>query len=250
MRNPVKLRRKELKRKPAEEKEIYSVGELVVLMNHHSIPWPLRVLNALCLLTGMREGEACGRRWKDLDDECQPLGSLYVHDQYNGLPLKQAEQPRMVPVHPELSRILVAWAQEGFELYTGRRRARRTTSSRRRRNRAKQPNWTRSMFYKAFVKHAEAAGVGPRTLHSTRHTFISIARRGGADKSDLEKVTHNATGDIIDRYTHKDWEPLCAAVLCVRLDVLPELHSPPRKPGDSGGKGPSFLVRSRQNWPQ
>jgi hypothetical protein len=56
-----------------------------------------------------------------------------------------------------------------------------------------------------------------RTLHSSRHTFITMCRRGGARKDVLEKVTHNAKGDIVDAYTHWDWNPLCEAVLCLQL---------------------------------
>lgn len=239
--NPIVLAPNELKRKAKEEKEIYEIGEVAVLVRHHSIPWPIRVLNALCLYTGMREGEACGRRWRDLDDACKPLAALSVHDQYNGRPLKKEDQPRMVPVHPDLFELLVAWAAEGFELYTGRPPAGDDFIVPAMSKRAKQPNWTRSMYYKAFVKHAQAAGIRPRSLHATRHSFITHAQRGGAVQADLEKVTHNAAAKMIDRYTHSVWGPVCAAVNCFTLDVLPEVHPTPRKHGNSGGSGPSFL---------
>lgn len=39
---------------------------------------------------------------------------------------------------------------------------------------------------------------GGRT-HDTRHTFISLARRGGAQKEVVERITHNSAGDIVDR---------------------------------------------------
>jgi hypothetical protein len=149
----------------------------------------------------------------------------------------------MVPVHPGLLEILMAWAAEGFELYTGRAPTGDDFIVPAVSKLAKQPNWTRSMYYKAFVKHAAAAGVRPRSLHSIRHSFITHAQRGGADKLKLEKVTHNAAGDMIDRYTHGVWAPLCAAVSCFSLEALPDLHPTRRKPADSGSKGPSFLKR-------
>jgi integrase-like protein len=52
-----------------------------------------------------------------------------------------------------------------------------------------------------------------------RHTFITIARREGARKDVLERITHNAHGDIVDQYTHWDWAPLCEAVSCFRCDA-------------------------------
>jgi hypothetical protein len=44
-----------------------------------------------------------------------------------------------------------------------------------------------------------------------------MCRRGGARKDVLEKVTHNAQGDVVDAYTHWDWTPLCEAVLCLQM---------------------------------
>jgi integrase len=221
-RNPLVLEPGTLKRQPKAEKETYSPGEVAVLIRHHAIPWPIRILNALCLLAGLREGEACGRRWCDLDGSAGPLAAMAVGTQYGGLELK-TERPRVVPVHRLLAELLTAWRAEGFEVYTGH---------------APEPvdyivpnlsSWsrtrhhTRSSYYKAFVRYAEAAGVRPRSLHATRHTFITLCRRGGARKDVLERVTHNARGDIVDRYTHFDWEPLCAAVSCLNLDAHQDL---------------------------
>lgn len=230
---PVVLRPRELKRAPTTEREIYTATEALILTRHHAIPWPIRVLNALCLFAGLREGEACGRRWRDLDDSCGPLAALVVRDQYGGQPLK-TERPRVVPVHPELLNVLRDWASEGFELYTGRKPQTDDFIVPNVSSRAKHPHHTRSSYYKAFTRYAEAAGVRPRSLHSTRHTFISLCRRGGARKDVLERVTHNARGDIVDRYTRFDWAPLCDAVRCLNLDVHLDVHPLPGNPGDSG----------------
>jgi integrase len=231
--NPIVLEVRALKTAPTVEKETYTPAEVAVLTRHHTIPWPIRVLNALCLFAGLREGEACGRRWRDLSDAA-PLSALLVRDQYGGKALK-TERPRVVPVHPELAAILEKWATEGFELYTGQAPKPDdfivpNVSSRR-----AADHHSRSSFYKAFVKHAEAAGVRPRSLHSTRHTFISLCRRGGARKDVLERVSHNSRGDIVDRYTHLDWEPLCEAVLCLKIDVHPLLQPGTGNTGNSGG---------------
>lgn len=244
VRQPVTLAPGILKRRPASEPETYTAAEALVLTRHHAIPWPIRVLNALCLFSGLREGEACGRRWRDLDGAPSPLPALTVRDQYDGRPLK-TERPRVVPVHPELGSVLTDWAREGFELFTGRKpepddfivphagpRALRY-----------QGPHTRSSFYKAFVRSAGAAGIRARSLHATRHTFVSLCRRGGARPDVLERVTHNASGKIIDRYTHFDWAPLCEAVLCLRLDVHPNVHPPGGTAGElDGAAGP--LVRA------
>jgi integrase len=245
LRQPVTLAPGTLKRSRTEEPETYTPAEVLVLTRHHAIPWPIRVLNALCLFTGMREGEACGRRWRDLSETAGSLPAVAIRDQYNGRPLK-TERPRLAPIHPELQAVLEAWAAEGFELLTGRKPEPDDFIVPNVSKWATKPCHTKSSYYKAFVRFAEAAGVRPRTLHSTRHTFISLCRRGGARKDVLERVTHNARGDIVDRYTHLDWEPLCEAVLCLHLDARPTLQRGIGSGGDSGGDPPALEGTSPQ----
>jgi integrase len=230
---PFARQKGELDTSSDEEVEIYEPAEVRVLTRHHSIPWPIRTLNGLCSLAGLREGEAVGLRFGDLDTETQPLPSFIVRRQYEGRKLK-TKRPRVVPVHPELWQLLKSWGEEGFELYTGRKPTQEDFIVPNCSSRAKQPHHTRSSYYKQFVKHAEAAGIRTRSLHATRHTFISLCRRGGARKDVLERVTHNAKGGIIDRYTHFDFEPLCEAVLCLRLDAHRSMQSGSGNAGNSG----------------
>jgi integrase len=118
-------------------------------------------------------------------------------------------------VHPELDRILREWWETGFELVFCRRPTlddfivpHETIGCH-----------TKSSGYKAWRKSCVEAGVGNISLHSTRNTFITWTRRCGARKEVLERVTHNARGDIVDRYTAWDWRPLCEAVACLRYDT-------------------------------
>lgn len=233
---PVVLPKTMLRRKSKNEKEIYSLAECVVLMRHHTIPWPQRVINALLLLTGMRLGEVAGRRWRDLEDG--PVAALIVRDQYDSQPLK-TERERIVPVHPELHRVLTQWAIEGFELYTGVRPTPGDFIVPNMSRWAQARHHTESSLNKQFCKTAEAAGVRPRTVHSTRHTFITLCRRFGARPDVLERVTHNSCDKMIDRYTHMEWAPLCEAVLCLNLDAHQDSQTPQMTVGQNPG---SFLA--------
>lgn len=252
MKDPCTLEPGKLKRSPATEREIYTAAELLVLTRHHAIPWPVRMLNALLLFTGMREGEACGRRWRDLDTSCGPLPSLLIHSQYNGRALK-TDRPRTAPVHPELGAALAAWAETGFELWTGRKPTADDFIVPNLNRLGQVVGFTRSAFYNLFIRNAEAAGVRPRTVHATRHTFITLCRRGGARPDVLERVTHNAKGAMIDRYTHMQWAPLCEAVLCLALDPHQDQHLPSGNGGNSwgnvlpgsGDQGAEITVKAR-----
>jgi hypothetical protein len=95
-----------------------------------------------------------------------------------------------------------------------------TTRSRRQRG-------TKSSAYKAWRRALETVGVENRSLHSTRSTFISVARSNGADKDRVESITNNSSGSIIDDYTTWEWFALCSAVavfdvlLRVRIEIEP-----------------------------
>jgi hypothetical protein len=67
----------------------------------------------------MREGEVCGRRWRDGDRESAPPGCLNIATQDHDGPLKteraDGEHPRKVPVHLVLASFLDGWWRVGFE---------------------------------------------------------------------------------------------------------------------------------------
>ncbi len=233
--SPCVLPRKFFDGSQAKEREVYSKTEAAVLVSHRAIPSPVRVLNALCLLGGLREGEACGRRWGDLDHTTVPLWAMSVASQYEGRQLK-TRRPRVVPVHPELVAILNAWAEGDFAGLMGRKPDPDDYIVPYLSSRSAGGHYTRSIYYKAFVSGCAGAGIRARSLHSTRHTMVTMARRGGADRQVLSKVTHNAKGDMIDRYSHHEWPTLCAAVLAI--GSLFDARPSPRRLGETSGEIP------------
>lgn len=259
-RDPCVLPRNFFGDEPTPEREVYTRAEAAVLVSHNQIPEAVRVLNALCLLGGLREGEACGRRWRDIDHDTAPLWGMTVATQYDALPLK-TKKPRVVPVHPELAGILQAWASGGFVVAHGRQPQPDDFIVPYVSARARGGFYTRSVYYKAFVAGCLAAGIRPRSLHSTRHTMVTMARRGGADRQVLSKVTHNAKGDMIDRYTHHEWEPLCQAVLAIGslfsvrpspggMRDLPQTTSPNSITLEGDKSAPMRADSTAGNWPR
>jgi integrase len=215
----------------AKVREPYTAAEAAVLVRNHKIPWPTRVLIALWTLAGLRQGEGCGLKWKRLDLATRPLACLTIAEQWNGETLK-TKRPRVVPVHPDLLEILNSWAETGFELYTGRKPTPEDfVVPEVLRDGVTLRCFQSSASYRCFIRACALVGIQARTLHSCRHTFVTLARRGGARADVLERVSHNARGDMIDRYTHFDWLPLCEAVLCLRLVSPPD---PPPLLGNLG----------------
>jgi integrase len=233
---PCRLERNFWALQESHEREPYERSEAAVLCRHAEIPDGIRVLNAMCLLGGLREGEACGRRWCDLTD-ATPLPSLDVRTQYEGRALKTRKK-RAVPVHPELAAMLEQWGRVGFVELMGRPPNPNDFIVPRVSNRDRKGHHTRSTYYKAFVAACGASGVRARSLHSTRHTMITLALRGGAVKEDLRKVTHNPKGDIVDQYNHQDWSQLCRVVLAIgSLDDFGARPSPRRFGNDPPDPG-------------
>jgi hypothetical protein len=193
-------------------------------MTDPRIPPDRRVLHALQALTGMRIGEACGRRWRDYDGETPRLGAMHVWSQYDDQPLKTGravhEKERFVPVHPALARVLAEWRLSGFaELY------------------GRPPNdddfivpdpatmgaRTDNKAGKDHRGDVEALGVyrRGRLTHGLRRWFISACRNASARTEVVELMTHNAKGKVIDAYTSWEWSTLCDEIS--KLDV--DLHS-------------------------
>lgn len=238
-RNLVKVDPCILKRRTFRKKvilrEAYVLEDVLALCTSPALPPWQRMWNTLAFFTGARQGEVCGLRWGDWDESPKPLGSLMVAKQYEGRPLKTedeaGEQPRMVPVHPVLARALAEWRREGFELTYLRPPQPGDPIVPTHGPRLRMTHHTSSTSYKAWVRACKASGVENRSLHLTRHTFISMCRRGGARKELVERITHNAAGDIVDRYTHWDWAPLCDAVLCMIPSSSSGFHALPEISG-------------------
>ena len=190
--DPCVLPKHTLSRQPRRARKPYGATAALALMSE-PVRLDRQAWNALAFYTGMREGEVCGRRWRDWDPQCFPLRALTCATQYQNQPLKTekhgGERPRVIPVHPELDRILREWWETGFELIFCRRPALDDFIV----PHEKIGCHTKSSGYKAWRKSCAEASVGNLSLHSTRNTFITWARRGGARKEVLERVT-NGTG--------------------------------------------------------
>ncbi len=250
------LRRTGVKRFP------YTVAEAAALMSF-PVEERARMWNVLAFFTGARCGEICGLRWGDWDEAPDPLGALVIERQYAGDVLK-TERPRIVPVHFVLARALSIW-REHWALYFLRRPEPDDLIVPRLVLADIEP-MTKSAAYKAWLRSCKAAGVTNRSVHSTRHTFITVARRNGADKEAVELVTHNPKGTIVDRYTTREWSELCKAVACVRYDegdrsvdgrsvtsgiTAPEPGLEPGQPSENAGQ--LAIVRGTRGfgtWPE
>ena len=202
----------------------YRLHEAVALMTDPRIPADRRMLHTLQALTGMRIGEACGRRWRDYDRGTPGLGAMHVWSQYDDQPLKTGravhEKERFVPVHPALAKALAHWRLSGFAQLYGRPATDddfivpdpSTMGAR-----------TRSKAGKDHRGDVEALGIYQRgrLTHGLRRWFISACRNASARREVIELMTHNAKGEVIDAYTSWEWSTLCDEISKLAVDLHP-----------------------------
>lgn len=258
--NPASLPRGKLPKIGKKKKPRFSREELWQLVTDPSIATHRRVFYAMQGLGGLRLGEASGRRWRDLDAETPELWALLVDSQYEDQPLKTDDgedtRERIVPVHPALRAILERWRREGYPALYGRHPTPEDwlapdpkTGAPRSQNQAIKALY-RDLDRIGIPRQVGSAKKG-RACHAFRHAFISLARSDGARRDVLERVTHNAKGDVLDGYTDWEWTAMCEAVSCLRIDAgraeVVELEvaregsndesPPPSASADGGGDG-------------
>jgi integrase len=199
---------------------VFTRAELEQLITDERIPEDRRVMYALMGLAGLRFGEAAALHWRNYDATLEPLGRLIVAASYNTNQrcekTTKTEQPRLVPVHPTLAKVLAAWKLGGWEFL----RARKAKvddliiPSRRGLNRS------HGHMLKKFHADLRRLGLRERRQHDLRRTFISLARADGARKDILETVTHGTRGDIIDTYTTLPWQSVCEEVSKMNVTLV------------------------------
>lgn len=221
--NPISPKEKALDIKRKVTAEIYMPAEIIALTQNRNISAAARTLWSLLFYTGMRLGEACGLRWRDIQAVPGYLAQLHVRGSYEH-PTTKTGRDRYVPVHPDLFDILTEWRRDHFDLHTGRRSLDSDFIVPRSGGTCQNTHTAIHLLEQArrsihIPKHV-------RAVHSARNTFITLLRRAGGNEKLIEKITHNASGTMVDAYTQWDWEPLCKTVLLLRLEPTQHLQAP------------------------
>ena len=220
--NPCAIDEEDLPRKEDADPEwretaIFTRREVVQILTDERIPRDRRVFYAIMFLSGCRFGEIAALRLRHYASELEPLGRLQVARSYNTkkklVKGVKTDKPRRVPVHPWLAAILGDWLPDGWAELMGHEPGPEDliVPSRRGRNRSV------NHMLKKFHQDLERIGLRQRRQHDSRRTFITLARADGARKDILRLVTHGPEGDILDIYSEMPWQPLCEAVMALRI---------------------------------
>lgn len=199
---------------------IYTREEVQTLISSDAIPEDRRLLYAFIFLTGMRIGEASDRRWRDYEDQREPLGCLRVHTSYNTKAKvskgTKTDVERQVPVHVVLAKLLAAWKLGGWAKIMGRHPGPDDLIIPSRLGKNRTSNHTRNKLLEDLAK----VGLRPRRTHDTRRTFISLGLADGARKDILKWVSHGTSADIMDLYSTIPWATLCEEVQRLNIRIV------------------------------
>lgn len=202
-------------------KRVFSIDEVQRLIFDERVPMDRRVLYAITYFSGDRIGEACGHQWSDWETTHEPLGMLRIERQYEGLPLKgkrgEAGPPRQAPVHPQFASILSAWKLSGFSMYMGRRPRPTdyivpTTDGR--------PRSLDSVAPRLMIDCKTVGITSPTSqTHAFRRGMKTHACANGAAEVWIERVLHNASGNVASGYLADDWKAMCSAIECIPVSA-------------------------------
>ena len=147
------------------------------------------------IITGMREGEICGLRWEDFDEEKGTLRVArsvdFVHKELIIGETKTEDGKRTIYLPDSLWRLLTERKMKSFSEWIFPNLL--------------KPEWplNPSRAYRQLKKLLEIGGLPSIRFHDLRHTFTSHAANSGiAPKTLSEIVGHTKASFTLDHYAH------------------------------------------------
>ena len=167
-------------------------------------------LYALCLMAGLRQGEALGLKWSDIDLEA---GTLRVNRQLQRVRRDGEKSGRLVFSEPKnASRRAVGLPQRAVETLRSHRKRQLEEKLRTPdyedsglvfASRKGTPLDAQNIVNRYFKPLLERAGLPPVRFHDLRHSCLSLLAQHGEPIRDLQALAGHATAAFtLQRYTH------------------------------------------------
>lgn len=194
--------RKEETQAPVEACSIDELRHILQCLEQEPLKW--QALVRLLMDTGIRRGECCGLKWKDVDFQINtitvtgnlcytPQKGIYLDTPKNG-------KPRIVDVAPAVMAILRALRSEQAD--------RAISAFVFTQDGSPEPMHPQSptRYLKKFSERYGIPGLHP---HKLRHSFASVAITNGADIASVsEKLGHSDKAVTLRMYTHADQDSI------------------------------------------
>jgi integrase len=196
--NPVRRLEKE-ERPKSERREFPSFDREMVGALISSTPKRYRTMIALSVLTGIRQGEALGLRWQDVDTKGSVIRIRFQLDRTGRLvEPKTSAAKREIPIPPSLARTLTAHKREAFA--RGHAKANDFVFA----SETGSPLNHRNITRRGLEKAVEVANLPKIRWHDMRHVAASALIAEGASVPYLSRILGHASPAItLAIYAHE-----------------------------------------------
>ena len=171
----------------AEKRKAYSIEELQrIFQKADSF---IRPLFLLAITTGLRRGDICTLRWREVDLE----RGVIIRTQ------RKTGQETTIPIMPQLRQFLLGQPREGE--YVLPEQATQYTS-----NPETISRRVKALLHKCGIETTEAAdghgrAVVRKDLHSCRHTFCWLATQAGIPLTTVQSIVVHMTPEMTAYYS-------------------------------------------------
>jgi integrase len=186
-------------RPQSERREFPSLDREAVVRLIGAAPERYRVLVAVSVLTGIRQSEALGLRWQDVDVRA---GTIHVRHQLDKagklVGPKTSMARREIPLHASLVKMLTAHKEKALKLGHARLTDYVFASH------TGTPLGRRNIIRRGLEKAIEGAGLPDLTWHDLRHVAASVMIAEGADVGYVSRILgHSNPAITLSIYAHQ-----------------------------------------------
>lgn len=145
----------------------------------------------ICLYTGIRIGELCALRWKDIDQEARVMRICGTQARIDGeiriIPPKSEMSSRSIPIPECIAKLLTKDGSSSEYVISGKNG---------------EPMDVRT-YRRRFKRLLKKAGLPDIQFHALRHTFSTRAIEVGMDYRTLSEILgHSSVAITLDLYAH------------------------------------------------
>lgn len=173
---------------------------------------PYREMVLMVSTMGLRIGELCGLRWRDIDFKCAVMEVTDGYDPKHGYkPTKTAESDRIMPIPasllPRLKLINDAskWKGPDDPVFVSKKGT---------------PINRRNAQMRHIGKVGKEMGLTGVCFHSLRHSLGSMAHAAGADSTQRKQILGHGTDRMMDHYTVADIDKMRPILDRIAEDLL------------------------------
>jgi integrase len=194
------VRRLERDEKPAVQRRTFpslDIAAIGSLISH--TPERYRTLVAVSVLTGIRQSEALGLRWQDVDTKTGVLRVRFQLDRkFNLVEPKTEAARREIPIPPSLVRMLMTHKAKAFERGCAKPSDFVFASE------TGGPLHHRNVSRRGLKKAIAPSGLPHLTWHDLRHVAASVMISQGASVAYLSRILGHASPSItLSIYAHQ-----------------------------------------------